>query len=516
ITAIVTDDDDDDVSIRWKNDSDLGIIFRSENTDREITWQAPITIRDTTNIIAIADDGKEDGISRDTLTLIVSNNKIIINNLTTSKNNVLLGNKVSLTCLASDPENGPIKYTWSETNDLNYMGSEHNYGKGVFLDTSSTQNTAEWKAPLDKEGTWTITVTVTDNFGEINSKSIDLNVYSNYGVVWVADAGVKKVKKFSSKGAHLLDVDINFNDPRSLATNAEESFGCYAGDYEAGMVYKIDENGNMLKSWETFNKPIDLDIYKARRHLWVLDAGDGSLTRINCYTETIETRFTGFYKPNSMKVNQKNGDVWICDTGNNRIVRITMADSSGSVDSLQSSIFSGQVSEAHNGYSEPNFLTFIDGKENIIYISDKGDNQIEIIKNDGTTPENTYVEVESQNSIFTNPGAITVFANNISLTQNDLWLINNNRISFYTHDVTSSEIRPLIIQLWSDISDYQYNPYRLYNDNINNKIWVVDNGFHNIFSFYMNSDDNYTDENEFTPPIMITELDRIEDIAINQ
>ncbi|MCK5520052.1 MAG: hypothetical protein KAI81_02985, partial [Candidatus Marinimicrobia bacterium] len=519
LTAEIDDEEGDDFTITWGCAEGESAFSNLSEDKLEVDWQAPLVFDTDSSIITVtADDGNKDGITIESALIIIKNNGPIINGLTSENPYILQGNLITITCNATDPDGGALNYTWSESYSGNAVGPNF---QGEFTDTLLTQNTSVWKAP-NTEGNFDITVKVTDNSGKITEKTMTLHVYSNYGVLWVTDVDTKRIKKYSSLGFYLLDVQGQFNDPRTVATYTGEFFGCYAGDYENGEIYEINVNGEITNTWSDFNHPIDIDIYQSEKRIMVLDIGDSSLTVININTKVIEGIYTGFSKPNSVKINQKNGDAWICDTGNDRIVRIVAGDPYGHIDSLQISnrIFNGSNSTEHNGYSKPEFLTFSHGKENIIYVSDYGDDAIEMIINDESTADGIYYEVNSQNGGYLNPGHIAVYAENVSTDK--IWLIQNDGdIVFlsYTHDINESNhmILPAIDP--QDISEFLQWPYRLYPDLVNEKIWVIDNGKNYIFSFYMDQTDDpdYYGPNDFDfNPVKITEFVRIEELSINQ
>ncbi len=476
ITATPVDNDGDVVTVTWV--CDFGTLS-ADNGDI-VTWTAPGEDNLPCTIIATANDG-HGGITEKDLIIDVKNNAPVFNNITTTSSTVLQGNTITLQALAYDPDGSTVRYRWSDN------------GGGTFSDTLVTRNTATWKAPTGD--TWIkVTCTAYDAYGGETDKSLDLLVYSNYGVIWVADSGTDKVYKYSAIGEFLLTVQGTFQRPIAIATNVDEFFGCYVADYDMGQVFKISEKGAITHTYTSFKHPIDIDIFQSLRVIWVLDVGNNSVTAINGYTDQVIGTFTGLKEPRSLKVNQETGDVWITDTGNNRIIRIQPKDIPGELPTVadQKTVFRGTSSNG-NGYNEPIHLSFSQHKYNVVYIADISDDEVEMIE----SSMSGFKEIAVASTGYQNPSFIAVSDKG---TSEVVWVIHNTQIS----TIMSGNLFPSSI----DYDTFKY-PYRIVTDDLNNKIWVVDNGLNQIIPL--------DDTGSFTTGIdIITGFVFIEDVAINQ
>jgi len=122
-----------------------------------VTWEAP-TDEGTYTISVTASDGKG-GTTSDSLTISVANTPPEIASLTSSEPSVARGGSCSISCAASDPNGDTLTYEWTAS-DGNISGEG---------------STVTWEAPTD-EGTYTISVTVSDGKGGTTSDSLTISV----------------------------------------------------------------------------------------------------------------------------------------------------------------------------------------------------------------------------------------------------------------------------------------------------------------------------------------------------
>ena len=109
------------------------------------TWTSPTTEGTYQVIVNISDTA---GNTTSGILSIVVNKKVdppVISSVTTSSSTVAIGNQVTLTCTATDPNNLSLTYAWT--------------GEGSFSDASKAQTT--WTAP-ETTGSRQLTVTVSN------------------------------------------------------------------------------------------------------------------------------------------------------------------------------------------------------------------------------------------------------------------------------------------------------------------------------------------------------------------
>ncbi len=168
ITCDAFDPDDDKLSYEWSASG--GSI---SGTGPVITWTAPETADTYTITVEVKDDNG--GESTDSLTINVApNNPPIIENLIATAEHryleeistgykILKGKNCNIECIASDPDGDELSYEWAYDG---IYGSGNIPGEGPVV---------TWTAPL-RGGQVTVTVTVSDNYGGVATKSIVFTV----------------------------------------------------------------------------------------------------------------------------------------------------------------------------------------------------------------------------------------------------------------------------------------------------------------------------------------------------
>ncbi len=154
IECTASDPDEDELTYAWSADG--GDITGTGST---VTWTAPDAPGNYT-VTAEVSDGR-DGIATEQLTINVlpPNHPPVIESLNTDCPRVRPVGHATLECIASDPDNDELTYTWSVDRG------------GISGDGA----TVTWTGP-DAYGTYTITITVSDGRGGEASDSIDIIV----------------------------------------------------------------------------------------------------------------------------------------------------------------------------------------------------------------------------------------------------------------------------------------------------------------------------------------------------
>jgi hypothetical protein len=132
-------------------------------TGSTITWMAPTTTG-SFSVTATVSDGKET--VSDSCNIQVVNTPPTIASLTPSATELAPSASCTIGCVASDADGDSLSYAWSAT------------GGAI----SGTGDSVSWEAPAT-EGTYTITVTVSDGQGGTASDSCDIIVEMKYGSI---------------------------------------------------------------------------------------------------------------------------------------------------------------------------------------------------------------------------------------------------------------------------------------------------------------------------------------------
>jgi len=146
-----SDPDGDALTYDW---SSTGGTF--SGTGNVVSWAAPEQYGNW-DIIVTVKDGKG-GTTQASVTLgVVQNQDPVISSLAADPITVLPQSRSTVTCIASDPDGDPLTYSWEAS-----QGEITGVGK-----------TVTWIAP-DREGWFTITVTVDDNKGGLSVSTVSV------------------------------------------------------------------------------------------------------------------------------------------------------------------------------------------------------------------------------------------------------------------------------------------------------------------------------------------------------
>ena len=159
VSCTATDPDDDILTYDWSATG--GTV---SGTGNSVTWDAPDTAGTYTVSVTVS-DGK-DGTDSDSCTIEVVNNPPVISSLTPSAESVAPGGSCTINCTASDPDGDTLTYDWSATGGT----------------ITGTAGSASWDAPV-AEGTYTISVSVSDGHGGTASDSVDITVEMKFGSI---------------------------------------------------------------------------------------------------------------------------------------------------------------------------------------------------------------------------------------------------------------------------------------------------------------------------------------------
>jgi len=153
IQVVASDPDGDNVGITWEY---TGGTIGSEGY--VVTWQAPNDLGEYT-ITAVASDGKGGSAQQSIKISVVSNQSPQITSITADPPTLQFGQQTLITCIASDPDGDTLKYSWKPE-----AGTISGGGPSV-----------TWNSP-SKNGTFNITVTVTDSKGGSSQQNIGITV----------------------------------------------------------------------------------------------------------------------------------------------------------------------------------------------------------------------------------------------------------------------------------------------------------------------------------------------------
>jgi hypothetical protein len=159
VTCTASDADGDTLTYTWSTTG--GAISGTGST---VSWTAPTTEGTYTITVTVSDDGgKTDTRSCD---IQVANTPPVIASLTPSAATVGAGSSCTVTCTASDADGDALTYTWTASGGT----------------ITGTGNSVTWTAPTT-EGTYTVSVGVSDGKGGTDSESCDIQVANTPPVI---------------------------------------------------------------------------------------------------------------------------------------------------------------------------------------------------------------------------------------------------------------------------------------------------------------------------------------------
>ncbi len=153
IQCIASDADGDAIDYKW---STTGGKFVGAGAT--VSWVAPEHYGDY-EVTVTVEDGKGGVTKATTMISVVSNQDPQILSLVAEPDTVLPNGQATITCVATDPDGDVLSYSWKAS------------GGGI----TGVGNTVTWIAP-DREGGFTITVTVDDGEGGRNVADVSVTV----------------------------------------------------------------------------------------------------------------------------------------------------------------------------------------------------------------------------------------------------------------------------------------------------------------------------------------------------
>lgn len=159
VNCVATDPDADALTYSWTATG--GAISGTGST---ITWIAPTTEGSYSVSVSVS-DGKAAAVS-DSCNIQVVNTPPVIASLTPSSTDLAPEDSCTIGCVASDADGDTLAYAWTATGGT----------------ISGTGNSVSWEAPA-AEGTYNISVSVSDGHGGTASESCDITVEMKYGSI---------------------------------------------------------------------------------------------------------------------------------------------------------------------------------------------------------------------------------------------------------------------------------------------------------------------------------------------
>jgi hypothetical protein len=196
LTCTASDPDEDDtITYAWS--ATAGAITGTGST---AIWTAPAT--EGTYIISVIVSDDKGGTATESCDIEVANTPPVITSLAPGATAVGPGGSCTVTCTASDPDGDTITYTWSAT------------GGAI----SGTGSTVTWTAPAT-EGTYTITVSVSDDKGGTATGSCNIEVANTPPVITSLAPGATTVLPNGSCTVTCIASDAD-GDPLTYAWSA--------------------------------------------------------------------------------------------------------------------------------------------------------------------------------------------------------------------------------------------------------------------------------------------------------
>ena len=154
VECIASDPDEDELSYTW---SASGGDIDGEGS--VVIWIAPDEPGDYTITVDVTDGRDGEATAQLTISVVEINHPPVITGLTADPSPVREGKTSSIACIASDPDEDELSYSWSATRG------------GI----SGQGHTVTWTAP-NTCGTYVITVTVADGRGGEVSEELEVEV----------------------------------------------------------------------------------------------------------------------------------------------------------------------------------------------------------------------------------------------------------------------------------------------------------------------------------------------------
>ncbi|KPK90154.1 hypothetical protein AMJ80_08800 [bacterium SM23_31] len=360
IKADVKDADGDSIIFLWISDKGN---FTFTSLDSAV-WNAPDSSGRAR--IALRVNDIFDAFNYDSTVITVQNQIPVISLITATQTNVLVGNIITITATASDPDGGQLMYNWEAAG-------------GEFIG-SVTGNEVTWKASTTVSNV-SIKVTVTDDNNDFTTSEIVINVFQELGSIWISDTFNDQVVKFASNGTQLLRKS-GFNRPQGLALNIADRT-LWIADWGGNRVVKLSSGGEELFEVTGLDRPTDIAL-RANGNAWVTTMGDSNQVVEISHNGTILNKLSGFSDPQSIDVYQLNGDIWIADTGNDRIILLEPQVPNG----YNLDLIAGmpvRYDTQFGNYSNPEALE-VNQQTGNCWIADTGNHRVVRINKSGSFP----------------------------------------------------------------------------------------------------------------------------------
>lgn len=360
IRADVKDADGDSIIFLWISDRGN---FTFTSIDSAV-WNAP----DLPGRVCIALRVNDifNAFDFDSTIITVHNQVPVISSITATQTNVLVGNIITLTVTASDPDDGQLTYNWEATG-------------GEFIG-SVTGNEATWRASTTVSNV-SITVTVTDDNNDSATGEIVINVFQELGSLWISDTFNDQIVKLASNGTQLLR-NSGFNQPQGLALNIADRT-LWVADWSGNRVVKLSSGGDELFEVTGLDRPTDIAI-QADGNAWVTTMGDSIQVVEISHNGTILRKLSGFSDPQSIDVNLLNGDIWVADTGNDRIILLDSQVPGGyNLDST--AVMPVRYDIQFENYTNPEALE-VNQETGHCWVADTGNHRVVRIDKSGSFP----------------------------------------------------------------------------------------------------------------------------------
>ncbi|MFC1555903.1 hypothetical protein ACFL67_02360 [candidate division KSB1 bacterium] len=401
IKADVKDADGDSISYLWSSSRGN---FTSTSLDSAV-WNAPDTAGGISIRLHVSDISG--GGDTDSTVISVKNQFPVINSLTATETNVVVGNMITLRVSATDPDGSLLRYEWI-ANAGEFIGAVN-------------QDSIKWRASTDVEEV-TIRATVYDNIGDYARQDIVVSVFKEVGSVWIADTFNDRIIKMASNGTQLKKIE-GFNKPQSIAIDLNDR-SIWVADRSNDRLVKLDSDGKTMLTVTGLDRPTGLAM-EANGNIWVTTMSDSNQVVRISHNGTILKSVNGFSDPQAIAVNMLNNDIWVADTGNDQIVLLDRTVPNSYNISKENTV---RFDTPFSGYTNPEALSVNQitgdcwiadtGNHRVVRIS--GDNQSEFIINGFRNPRGISINIVDGSCWIANTGdneVIKIFSNIFGLPQ---------------------------------------------------------------------------------------------------
>ncbi|MCH8285971.1 NHL repeat-containing protein [candidate division KSB1 bacterium] len=444
IITNVQDADGDTLNFLWL--SDRGI-FGFTSLDSAL-WTAPDSPGSVLILLQVSDIFN--GTDAERVSVFVQNQPPVITSVAASDTIVLVGNNITLSAEAEDPDGGTLTFKW-EADGGEFIGS-------------ITDETAVWRASTSVSNV-TISFTATDENDESTTATIIIKVFQELGSLWISDTFNNQLVKLGSNGTELFRLN-GLSRPQGMAFDITDR-SLWVADRGGQRVVKYSDTGSLVFEVTGFDRPTDIAL-QANGNVWVTSMADtGQVVEISHNGNVLRT-LSGFSNPQSIDVNRLNGDIWITDTGNDRIILLNPQVPDGyNLDSI--AVAPVRFDVQFSNYSNPEAID-VDQTTGICWVADTGNHRVVRINKIDLT--------EFIVSGFLNPRGIAV--NNLD---GSCWVANtgDNEVIKLFHDIiTLPNRQPFSYNIDDDagfhfvISGY-IQPWAIDINVSENIVWFADN-----------------------------------------